>query len=132
MSFEERREHQEGIMNGILSSIRKLLLLGEDQTPFDVDIMMHINSILPILNQLGVGPDEGFTVVDETATWQAFLGAYPNLDSVRSYVYLKVKLLFDPPINSAVIESMNRAVGELEWRINATAEALRRSNQPAI
>lgn len=116
-------------MDSILTSIKKLLMLVEDDTSFDADIIMHINTVLSILNQFGVGPDAGFTITDKTATWQQLLGAYPNLDAVRSYVYLKVKLLFDPPTSSAVIESMNRVIGELEWRINATAEAIRRNVQ---
>lgn len=114
-------------MDSILTSIKKLLMLDEKDTSFDADIVMHINSVFSILHQLGVGPEGGFTIADKTATWKDFLGSYPNLDSVRSYVYLKVKLLFDPPSSNAVIESMNRVIGELEWRINATAEALRRT-----
>ena len=98
-------------------------------TSFDADIIMHINTVIAVLNQFGVGPDTGFTITDKTATWQELLGSYPNLDSVRSYVYLKVKMIFDPPSSGAVIESMNRVIGELEWRINATAEAIRRNVQ---
>ena len=114
-------------MDSILNSIKKLLMLDENDTSFDVDIIIHINSVLSILNQLGVGPENGFSIIDSKATWKDLLGDYPNLDTVRSFVYLKVKLLFDPPTNSAVIESINRAAGELEWRINATAEAIRRN-----
>ena len=114
-------------MDSILTSIKKLLMLDEDDISFDTDIMIHINSVLSILNQLGVGPDNGFTITDKTTTWQEYLGSYPNFDSVRSYVYLKVKLLFDPPSSNAVIESYNHVIRELEWRINATAEALRRT-----
>ena len=114
-------------MESILTSIKKLLMLAEDDTSFDADIIMHINTVLSILNQLGVGPDTGFTITDKNATWEQLLGMYPSLEAVRSYVYLKVKMLFDPPTSSAVIESTNRVIGELEWRINATAEAIRRS-----
>ncbi len=114
-------------MESILNSIKKLLMLSADDTSFDTDIIIHINSVLSILNQLGVGPDNGFSITDAKATWSDLLGSYPNLDAVRSFVYLKVKLLFDPPTNSVVIESINRAAGELEWRINATAEAIRRN-----
>lgn len=116
-------------MDSILTSIKKLLMLAEDDTSFDADIIMHINTVIAVLNQFGVGPDTGFTITDKTATWQELLGSYPNLDSVRSYVYLKVKMIFDPPSSGAVIESMNRVIGELEWRINATAEAIRRNVQ---
>lgn len=116
-------------MDSILTSIKKLLMLAEDDTSFDADIIMHINTVIAVLNQFGVGPDTGFTITDKAATWQELLGSYPNLDSVRSYVYLKVKMIFDPPSSGAVIESMNRVIGELEWRINATAEAIRRNVQ---
>lgn len=116
-------------MDSILTSIKKLLMLAEDDTSFDADIIMHINTVITVLNQFGVGPDTGFTITDKTATWQELLGSYPNLDSVRSYVYLKVKMIFDPPSSGAVIESINRVIGELEWRINATAEAIRRNVQ---
>lgn len=123
-------KEEEKNVDSILTSIKKLLMISADDTSFDMDIIMHINSVLSILNQLGVGPDSGFMITDSSATWQQLLGTYPNLETVRSYIYLKVKLLFDPPLSSAVIESINRVIGELEWRINATAEALRRNVQP--
>lgn len=109
-------------MESILISIKKLLGITEEYDHFDPDIVMHINSVLMILNQLGVGPTEGFSIEDETATWADFLGDTTNLDAVKSYIHLKVKLLFDPPLNSAVIESMNRNISELEWRLNVAAE----------
>lgn len=109
-------------MESILISIKKLLGITEEYDHFDPDIVMHINSVLMILNQLGVGPTEGFSIEDETATWADFLGDTANLDAVKSYIHLKVKLLFDPPLNSAVIESMNRNISELEWRLNVAAE----------
>jgi hypothetical protein len=104
-------------MDSILTSIKKLLMLAEDDTSFDADIIIHINTVLTILNQFGVGPDNGFAISDKTATWQQLIGSYPNLEAVRSYVYLKVKMLFDPPTSGAVIESTNRVFGELEWRL---------------
>lgn len=110
-------------MESILISIKKLLGITEEYDHFDPDIVMHINSVLMILNQLGVGPAEGFSIEDETATWADFLGDSTNLDAVKSYIHLKVKLLFDPPLNSAVIESMNRNISELEWRLNVAAES---------
>lgn len=112
-------------MESILTSIKKLLGIAEDYEHFDADIVIHINSVLAVLTQLGVGPEDGFTISDKNATWKEFLGDYPNLEGVRSYVYLKVRLLFDPPGSSAVIESMNRLVSELEWRINVAADKTR-------
>ena len=91
-------------MESILTSIKKLLGIDEDYKHFDQDLIMHINSVLMILTQLGVGPSTGFSIVDETATWKDFLGIDPRFESVRSYIYLKVRLLFDPPQSSALIE----------------------------
>ena len=109
-------------MDSILTSIKKLLGIVEEYTHFDDDIIMHINSVLTILTQLGVGPSEGFRIEDDSATWEDFIKDNPNLESVKSYIHMKVKLLFDPPTSSAVIESMNRIISEFEWRLNVAAE----------
>lgn len=109
-------------MESILISIKKLLGIEAEYEHFDPDIIMHINSVLMILTQLGVGPPNGFRIEDETATWDDFLMGNTNVDAVKSYIHLKVKLLFDPPLSSAVIESMNRMINEFEWRLNVTAE----------
>ena len=84
---------------------------------------MHINSVFMILNQLGVGPSSGFSITDKTAVWGNFISDNDNLEAVKSYVYMKVRLLFDPPLSSAVMECMNRMIGELEWRLNSEAES---------
>lgn len=111
-------------MESILTSIKKLLGISEDYTQFDSDIIMHINTVFLNLTQLGVGPSEGFSIEDETTYWEDFLDVDSNaqLNAVKSYIYLKVKLLFDPPLSSSVIESMNRMISELEWRLNAAVE----------
>ena len=109
-------------MESILISIKKLLQISEDDTAFDTDIIMHINSVFMILWQLGVGPSKGFFIEDETAEWSDFIEDGLNLELVKSYVYLKVKLLFDPPTSSFVMESMNRQIAEFEWRLNVEAE----------
>lgn len=109
-------------MESILTSIKKLLGIAEEYEHFDSDIMIHINSVFSILNQLGVGPEEGFAIKDKTAAWSDFIQDERNIESVRSYVYLKVKLLFDPPLSSAVMESINRSISELEWRLNAAVD----------
>lgn len=110
-------------MDSILTSIKKLLGIGEDYEHFDADIIMHINSVLMILTQLGVGPAEGFSIQDKTKTWTDFLGDdSTQLEGVRSYVYMKVRLMFDPPTSSAAIESMTRLANEFEWRLNVTGE----------
>ena len=109
-------------MESILTSIKKLLGIDEEYTQFDSDIIMHINSVFLNLTQLGVGPSEGFQIEDDSDTWEDFIGDSNHLQAVKSYVYLKVKLLFDPPLSSSVIESMNRMIAELEWRLNVAVE----------
>ena len=109
-------------MDSILTSIKKLLGIAEDYEHFDQDLIIHINSVLSVLTQLGVGPSEGFSIEDENATWKDFIPEDKRLSSIRSYVYMKVKLLFDPPLSSSVMESMNRMISEFEWRLNVAAE----------
>lgn len=109
-------------MESILTSIKKLLGIAEDYEHFDSDIIMHINTVLMILTQLGVGPKEGFSITDKSYTWDDFVDDVTQIEAVKSYVYLKVKLLFDPPLSSAVIESTNRLISELEWRLNVATD----------
>lgn len=110
-------------MESILQSIKKLLGMTEDYTAFDTDIIMHINSAFMILNQLGVGPANGFSISDENAVWSDYLPENnKNFEAVKTYVYLKVRLIFDPPMSSAVIEAMRQMISELEWRLNVEAE----------
>lgn len=110
-------------MESILTSIKKLLGIDEEYEHFDSDIIMHINSVFMILNQLGVGPTEGFSIKDKTTTWEDFVTDLTKVEAIKSYVYLKVKILFDPPLSSSVMESINRTISELEWRINVAAES---------
>ena len=84
-------------MDSILTSVKKLLGLTEEYTAFDTDLIMHINSVLMILRQMGVGPQEGFGIVDATATWSDFCKNKADIEAVKSYVAMKVRLLFDPP-----------------------------------
>lgn len=100
----------------ILLSIKKLLGIMPDYTQFDDDIIIHINTAFATLNQLGVGPSEGFMIEDRFAEWQDYT-TYKNLTMIRTYIYLKVRLLFDPPTSSVLVESINRSIAELEWRI---------------
>ena len=106
-------------MDSILTTIKKLLGINEEYTNFDNDLIVHINSVISILSQIGVGPSDGFSIRDESSTWNELVSD-KRLESVKSYVYLKVKLLFDPPQGSVVMESYNRAISELEWRIANT------------
>ena len=109
-------------MDSILTSIKKLLGIEEEYTQFDTDIIMHINTVFTILTQVGVGPAKGFSIKDKTAVWSDFTEGVIDLNSIQTYIFLKVKLLFDPPTSSAVIESMNRSISELEWRLFVTAD----------
>ena len=109
-------------MESILTSIKKLLGISEEYEHFDADLIMHINSVFMILTQLGVGPSEGFRITDESEIWTDFISEPDRIDLVKSYMHLKVKLLFDPPSSSAVIESMNRMINEFEWRLNVAAD----------
>lgn len=105
----------------ILTSIKKLLGPGAD-TYFDTDIIIHINTALSILTQIGVGPPEGFTIEDEFAEWSDFLDDNKKIAMVKTYVYLKVKLVFDPPTLGSVLEAHQNAITELESRISMAAE----------
>ena len=106
----------------ILTSIKKMLGVAEDYTEFDEDIITHINSVFLNLTQLGVGPEEGFMIEDDTAVWEDFINDSIQLQAVKTYMYLKVKLLFDPPLSSSVTESFTRMIAELEWRLNAAVD----------
>ena len=109
-------------MDSILTSVKKLLGIEEDYTHFDADIIMHINTVFMILNQLGVGPEEGFSITDKTSVWDDYITDLQNFEAVKSYMFLKVKMLFDPPTGSAVTESYNRTISELESRLSMAAD----------
>lgn len=110
-------------MDSILTSIKKLLGIAEEYTQFDVDIIKHINTVFMILTQMGVGPPEGFSITGVYETWDDFLSGSTNLEGVKTYVYMKVQLMFDPPTSSAKLDSANRIIGELEWRLNLAGES---------
>jgi hypothetical protein len=108
----------------ILDSTKKYLGLGADYDVFDQDIMMHINSVFVNLHQLGIGPAEGFAIENAEATWDTFLGTQPLLNSVKQYVFFKVRLAFDPPSMSFVIAALEKQILELEWRMSVTRDEL--------
>lgn len=109
-------------MTNILDSIKKLLGISSDYDDFDTDIIMHINSVLSTIAQIGVGPKEGFTI-DQSSVWSEFIVDSLTLNLVKSYVYLKVRLLFDPPQSSAVLNAINAQISELEWRISVESKS---------
>lgn len=104
----------------ILTSIKKLLGITEDYSQFDADIIMHINSVFSTLMQIGIGPKSGFAITGEQETWNDFIGDNKKQQSVISYVYLKVRLLFDPPSNSVLVSAINEQIKEFEWRLSIT------------
>ena len=106
----------------ILNNTKKILGIAEDYDVFDTDIIIHINSVLNTVTQLGIGPEEGFMIEDSTATWVDFIGNDKRLNTVKSYVYLRVRLLFDPPTTSYLINAINEQCREMEWRLNVTRE----------
>jgi hypothetical protein len=112
----------------ILISTKKILGIAEDYTVFDLDIITHINTAFSTLTQLGVGPAEGFMIEDDTAVWSDFIPDYESggddlqYNSVKSYVFLKVKQLFDPPTTSYLIAASEKQIEELEWRLNVHRE----------
>lgn len=110
-------------MDSILTSIKKLLGITEEYEHFDQDIIIHINTALMILTQLGVGPSEGFFIKDKYALWSDFIPDVKTLEAVKSYIYLKVRMLFDPPTSSSLMNAMEQNMKELEWRLNAASES---------
>lgn len=109
----------------ILNTIKKILGLGDGYTAFDIDIITHINSIFPILSQLGIGPTDGFYIEDDTYIWADFIGEDRTLyNLVKSYMALRVRMLFDPPTTSFTIEAMNKQIQEFEWRITTIRDSV--------
>ena len=108
--------------DSILDSVKKDLGIVPDYNFFDPDIIMGINSALSILNQLGVGPSEGFSIKDDTATWQDFIPNDPHLEMVKTYVSKKTKQFFDPPTTGPIAEAHERILKEMEWRINVAVD----------
>lgn len=106
----------------ILISTKKILGVGDTDKSFDQDIITHINTAFSTLTQLGVGPADGFTIEDEDAEWDEFIGEDNRYHSVKSYVFLKVRQLFDPPTTSYLITAVENQIRELEWRLNVNRE----------
>ena len=110
-------------MESILTSIKKLLGITEENDHFDVDIIMHINTVFMALHQMGVGPSKVFSISDKYSTWDDFIPEDDeNFGPVKSYMFMKVKLLFDPPLSSTTLSSYERLITEFEWRIHVAAE----------
>lgn len=117
-------------MDKILGSIKQLLGIPENVTAFDTEIIIAVNSALMTLNQLGIGPDSGFVITGVNDTWAQLLGTATNLEAAKTFVYLKTKLVFDPPITAHLVEAINRQINELEWRLVAQKEHVEESEEP--
>ena len=113
----------ERINDSILSSVKIMLGLTDEYDVFDLSIINHINSVFTILSQIGVGPAEGFIIEDKTAVWSDFIQDAKLYQLVKSYVVLKVRLLFDPPMSSAVMECYRTQINEYEWRLRTLIES---------
>jgi len=108
--------------SSILTSIKKLLGIEEEYEHFDSDVIMYINSAFMNLNQLGIGSEEGFKIEDAEAIWEDFISERGDLEGVKSYVFLKTRLIFDPPQMGYLVEAIKDQIKELEWRLNVQAE----------
>ena len=114
--------------DSILNSTKKVLGIAEDYAEFDLDIVLHINSVFSTLRQLGIGPAEGFMIEDDDITWDSFLRGDKRFNAIKTYVYLRVRLLFDPPISSFAVTAMQEQIKELEWRLNVDREYIIRGS----
>lgn len=109
------------LYESILDSIKKILGMPPEYEAFDVDLIMHINTIFGVLTQIGIGPKDGYSISDSTALWSDYLGASSKIEMVKTYIALRVRMIFDPPTASAVAEAMKNQISELEWRLSIQA-----------
>lgn len=108
--------------DSILTTIKKLFGIEEDYTQFDPDIILAINTTIGILTQIGVGPSTGFSISDKTKVWTDFITDMSKFEMVKTYIHLKVKLLFDTPTSSTLVEVYKQTILELEWRLKEESE----------
>lgn len=106
----------------ILETIAKAIGIGENYDYFNQELIMHINTVLMGLRQIGIGPTTPYVVTDSTATWSDFLGEDKNFEAVKTYMCLRVKMLFDPPTSSSLMDAMNNQISEWEWRLSIEYE----------
>lgn len=119
-------------MESILTSIKKLIGFDKEYTHFDQDLIMLINTTFATLRQIGIGPSNGFVIKDETTTWSDYLGDTLLLETVKTYIHLKARLIFDPPSSSFVLEAIKESIKEYEWRLNVTAETRKEEIQNGV
>lgn len=117
-------------MESILTSIKKMLGLTEEYKHFDVDIVTHINSTFRVLHQLGVGPSKVFRITGSDESWSDFIDEdCEGFEEVKTYVYQRVKLLFDPPLSSAHMSALKESIAEFEWRLQVETEFQNGANE---
>lgn len=109
-------------MDSILNTVKKYLGIDASYTHFDTDIIMLINTVFAVLQQLGVGPSSGFSISDKFSTWDEYVSDRPDLEALKTYICIRVKLLFDPPTSSAILDAYKKTADEFEWRLNVAAE----------
>lgn len=112
--------------NSILKTTKKLIGVGPEYTHFDVEMVVHINTTFMILNQMGVGPDIPFRITGDSETWDQFMQEDIFLDGVKTYMFLKCKLVFDPPASSVLVDAINKSISELEWRMANSVTVMKR------
>lgn len=112
------------MLDSILDSVKNQCNIVPTDTSFDDQIILQINSVFSTLNQLGVGPDEGFMIEDNSTTWDAFLGTDNNKNNIKLYIGLKVRFFFDPPTSSWGVQAMEQQIEQFEWRINTYREGV--------
>lgn len=110
-------EPTEQLKDSILHDVKQMVGQEWDDTTFDLDIMTHINSVFLDLQQIGVGADEGFSISDYSTKWDEYLGDNKNLNTVKSYIFIRVRLLFDPPTNGFLVTSLEKQADKMEWRL---------------
>lgn len=108
-------------MDSILNSIKELLGIQEEDKNFDTDIIFHINTAIATLRQMGVGPQEGFSIEDDSVEWTDYIEDLTLLEAIKSYMFMKVKMMFDPPVGS-VGEAYKENIKELEWRLSVQVD----------
>ena len=113
------------VSESILLSVKKMLGLDKDYDVFDPELIIHINTVFGTLHQLGVGPEDQFRITGDSETWSEFDTEGEQIDEVKTYVYLRVRLLFDPPSSSFVLSSFKEQLQELEWRLNVKADEIK-------
>lgn len=109
----------------ILDSVKKIIGIDSSYNVFDTDLIIHINTVFMILNQLGVGPAEVFSICDNTTTWSSFIQGNAAIQSVKSYMALRVKMLFDKPTSGTLIDAYKEDIKELEWRMYIACDSQR-------